>query len=98
MNFDNSEVEETKIELLKTRVFSLDFRGKNELDFFVNFIKELKLLNDAGGYFSVKRNNIHIDITSNRLSELSQYAITPENLEDFLGEHRDRFFELTKAS
>lgn len=98
LNFDNSEIEDAKKELLSLGDFSLNFRGKNELDFFVNFIKELKLLNDTGGYFSVKRNNIHIDITSNRLSELSQYAITPENLEVFLEEHRDKFGGLTKAS
>ena len=54
------------------------------MDFFVAFIKQLKSLNSTGGYFSEKYNNIHINITSNRLSELSQYAITPSSLEEFL--------------
>ena len=55
-------------------MYTLNFRGKNQLDFFVEFVKGLKMLNKAGGYFSTKYNNIHINITSNRLSELSQYG------------------------
>jgi hypothetical protein len=55
-------------------------------------------VNDDGGYFETKYNNIHINLTSNRLSELSQYAVTPPTLEDFLERHKKEFMILTNAS
>jgi hypothetical protein len=66
----------------------LALRGKNQLDFLVAFVMKLKDLNASGGYFSRKLNNVHINITENRLSELSQYAITPPELDSFLERHR----------
>lgn len=60
------------------------FRGKNQLDFFSEIIKKLRDANDRGGFFSRKLDNVHINITNNRLSELSQYAITPDELKAFL--------------
>lgn len=84
LQFNKDDIEEAKNVLNKQGNFSMNFRGKNQLDFFVAFIKQLKSLNSTGGYFSEKYNNIHINITSNRLSELSQYAITPSSLEEFL--------------
>lgn len=88
LQFDESEVEKARKELIKRGNFSLNFRGKNQLDFFIDFIRELKKLSQIDGYFSSNLNNIHINITSNRLSELSQYAITPNSLENFLIEHQ----------
>ena len=88
LEFEEYELEQVKTELIDKGEFSLNFRGKNQLDFFVGFIKELKRLNKTGGYFSKKYNNIHINITSNRLSELSQYAVTPICLEQFLESHK----------
>lgn len=61
----------------------------------MEFVKGLKTLNKAGGYFSTKYNNIHINITSNRLSELSQYAITPICLKEFLENHKIQFATLS---
>lgn len=66
----------------------LVFRGKNQLDFLVSIIMKLKDLNGSGGYFSRKLNNVHINLTENRLSELSQYAVTPPELDSFLERHR----------
>lgn len=63
-------------------------RGKNQLDFLVAIIMKLKELNISGGYFSRKLNNVYITLTDNRLSELSQYAITPPELDAFLEKHR----------
>lgn len=60
------------------------FRGKNQLDFFSEIIKKLRDVNNRGGFFSKKLDNVHINITNNRLSELSQYAITPDELRLFL--------------
>lgn len=62
-------------------------RGKNQLDFLVSIINELKNLNLSGKYFSKRLNNVHINLTDNRLSELSQYAITPPELITFLKQH-----------
>lgn len=66
----------------------LVLRGKNQLDFMVAIIKALKDLNFSGGYFSRKLNNVHINLSDNRLSELSQYAITPPELNEFLEKHK----------
>ena len=94
LQFGIKDIEDAKKKLEEQGNFSLNFRGKNQLDFFVDFVKELKALNIAGGYFSEKYSNIHIDITSNRLSELSQYAITPLSLEQFLDVHLKKFAAL----
>lgn len=91
LDFNDDEISKTRDDLNTKGDFSLNFRGKNQLDFFVTFVKELKRLNEEGGYFSNKCTNVHIDITSNRLSELSQYAITPTILEDFLKKHKRHF-------
>ena len=66
----------------------LVLRGKNQLDFMVSIIKALKDLNLSENYFSKRLNNVHINLTENRLSELSQYAITPPELNEFLERHR----------
>lgn len=95
LEFEEYELDQVKAELIDKGEFSLNFRGKNQLDFFVEFIKELKMLNKAGGYFSKTYNNIHINITSNRLSELSQYAVTPICLEQFLERHKVKFSALS---
>ena len=51
-------------------------------------IKILKDLNAQGGYFSSKLTRVYITISENRLSELSQYAVTPPELAEFLDAHR----------
>lgn len=94
LQFAEEEIELAKNELIEQGSFSSNFRGKNQLDFFVEFINKLKMINDKGGYFSTKHNGIHINITTNRLSELSQYAITPPSLELFLEKHRKKFIAL----
>lgn len=66
----------------------LVLRGKNQLDFMVSLIKILKDLNAQGGYFSSKLTRVYITISENRLSELSQYAVTPPELAEFLDAHR----------
>lgn len=59
--------------------------GKLELHFFRKIIENLKSYNSNGRYFTLKRDNINIDIqSSNILSNLSQYAITTECLVAFL--------------
>ena len=53
------------------------FRGKNQLDFFVKFLDVLKELHNENKFFEKKRTSVTINITNNRLSELSQYADFP---------------------
>lgn len=77
-------------ELRLERAPHLVLRGKNQLDFLVSVVMKLKDLNVSGGYFSEKLNNVRINLTENRLSELSQYAITPPELDSFLERHRPR--------
>lgn len=98
LQFNETEMREAQKELLEKGNFSLNFRGKNQLDFFVGFIKNLKQESVNGGYFASKHNGVHIDITANRLSELSQYAVTPPILEEFLENHRFKVKQLTLVS
>ncbi|MCY7716080.1 DUF4435 domain-containing protein [Bacillus altitudinis] len=59
--------------------------GKFELYFFRKIIENLKCHNNNGQYFTRKLHNINIDIHSNNiLSNLSQYALTPDCLIEFL--------------
>ena len=63
------------------------FRGKNQLDFFVKFLDVLKELHNENKFFEKKRTSVTINITNNRLSELSQYADFPNCLVTFLRNH-----------
>lgn len=94
LRFKEEEIEKAKEELIEKGNFTVNFRGKNQLDFFVEFIRGLKKMNDEGGYFKNKYNNIHINLTLNRLSELSQYAVTPSTLEVFLEKHKKEFMTI----
>lgn len=85
---DAELLETLENELLEESEPQLVFRGKNQLDFLVSIVKKLKALNSSGEYFSATLKNVHINITDNRLSELSQYAITPPELDSFLERHR----------
>lgn len=88
LNADTSVLTKIENEFHLDGNLCINLRGKNQLDFFVAFIKILKDLNSTGGYFSEKLKNVHINLTDNRLSELSQYAITPKELIVFLESHR----------
>lgn len=97
LNFNDDELAQAKQELKDIGDFTINFRGKNQLDFFVEFINQLKSLNKNGGYFKIKHDNVHINITRNRLSELSQYAYTPLILEDFLTKQELKFEKLKNS-
>lgn len=98
LQFQESEIQDAKNVLTKKGDYSTNFRGKNQLDFFVVFINKLKNLNRTGGYFSGQYNSIHINISSNRLSELSQYAITPLTLSEFIEGHWSKLSKLIKSA
>lgn len=63
------------------------FRGKFEFEFLRNVIEDLKRKNRDNVYFSAHRDCVRIDINSNPLSSLCQYADTPECLVDFLSQY-----------
>lgn len=88
LNADSDILDEVENKLHLENNPCLVLRGKNQLDFLVAFVKQLKDLNSSGGYFSRKLNNVHINLSDNRLSELSQYAITPPELDTFLESHK----------
>ncbi len=62
-------------------------RGKNQLDLLVAMIAGFRDANSQGCFFAQELKNVHINISANRLSELSQYAITPPELNEFLSRH-----------
>lgn len=98
LNVSVDEIEHAVSILKRKANYSMDFRGKNQLDFFVAFVMNLKELNCEGGYFSRKINGVSINLTANRLSELSQYARTPEKLEIFLEKHRLKLLEISNQN
>ena len=90
LNAKDEEIQNSIEELTKKGNYSLNFRGKNQLDFFVEFLNKLKSLRKEGKYFKTKY-DVKLNITNNRLSELSQYAVTPPELEKFLNKHKLKF-------
>lgn len=87
LNVDRDKLNTIEEELRSESDPSYILRGKNQLDFYVFMINIFKDLNEKGGYFSEKRKGVSINLTQNRLSELSQYAVTPTELVDFLELH-----------
>lgn len=67
--------------------YSNNFRGKNQLDFLVALISILKNAHNNNVFFEETKTNVSINLTKNRLSELSQYARTPDSLVSFIKNH-----------
>lgn len=88
LQVEDGEVQQAIETIKKQGNYSDFFRGKNQLDFFVTFLKILRKENDNGNFFDYKRKTVTINLTNNRLSELSQYALTPKSLLDFLTNHK----------
>lgn len=97
LNPDKSIIERIEEELSAVDEPNLMFRGKNQLDFFVCLIKFFKDQNSKGGYFSRKLDAVHINLSENRLSELSQYAITPPELINFISTHYEQLCSISQA-
>ncbi len=86
----NDEEMQNAIETIQTKGnYDSCFRGKNQLDFLVALITLLKKANSEKTFFSEIRTCVSINLTNNRLSELSQYARTPDCLTDFLQKHKN---------
>lgn len=87
LSTSDQEIEHAKQELRNRGEFNTVFRGKNQLDFFVKFLELLRDVHNTGNFFEKKRSSVTINITNNRLSELSQYADVPNCLISFLKNH-----------
>lgn len=85
----SDEVLESKIDELKKLDPQVYFRGKFEIDFLYNFIEAIKSeLKKPDGVIK-KRNGVHINISKkNMISELSQYADTPDGLKKYLAKFK----------
>lgn len=92
------EIEECKNNLCQEKDFFRVFRGKNQLDAFVTIIRFLKSSTKKGNYFTQIIQKPKIDITGNRLSELSQYAETPDCLLVFLHKHFEQLQKMCLSS
>ncbi len=88
LSINNDDLEHCKQDLVTKGSYDVLFRGKNQLDFMISILNNLKELNNTTTYFESKLRCVKLNITSNRLSELSQYAITPSCLTTFLDNHR----------
>lgn len=82
------ELDNANKEIVKKGDYSNLFRGKNQLDFMVELINILKSENINGTFFDEKKRCVSINLTGNRLSELSQYAISPKCLCEFIENHK----------
>jgi len=84
MNLNNSDIQMTFEEFKNDGMKFFLFRGKNVLDFFVSFTQLIiaKHNKEANNINGMKKSTLNI--SKNRLSELSQYALTPKCLDDFL--------------
>jgi len=91
LNICTEELNNCKNEIFQRGSFQNQFRGKNQFDFMIALLNDLKNLNNNSSYFSEKLNCVKLNITSNRLSELSQYAITPQCLDLFIENHNKKF-------
>ena len=89
LNVDEIELNRCRSELQEESNKLMRYRGKNQLDFMCIYLNQLKELNNNGKYFSQKHNCVKLNLTANRLSELSQYALTPPCLLRFLELHSE---------
>ena len=88
LNVNDKDVSKA-VEFIRTRGdFVNIFRGKNQIDFLVDLLNILKTANANGEFFSEKRRRVTINLTKNRLSEMSQYATTPNDLINFISNHK----------
>jgi len=87
LNADLAVIDEIEGKLRLESDLDNVLRGKNQLDLLVTMIGCFKDANSQGGFFSRELEHVRINISGNRLSELSQYAITPPELNEFLARH-----------
>lgn len=85
LNVTDLDIEEAKLRLLKLGNPSDVFRGKNQLDFLIAFIDQLvRRKNDI---FEKIPTSVDINPNQNALGDLSRYAQTPAELENFIKKH-----------
>lgn len=88
LKISNEELHQGKEELKMIGDYNNTFRGKNQFYFLIKFINYLKLLHNNGDFFCRKRKAVKIVIDNNGLSQLSQYAVFPDDLIKFIVYHK----------
>lgn len=88
LKITNEELHKGKEELKRIGDYNNIFRGKNQFYFLIKFINYLKVLNNKEEFFSRKRKAVKIVVDNNGLSQLSQYALFPNDLLKFIANHR----------
>lgn len=87
LSAEESEINEAMDEIRSKGDYKNLFRGKNQLDFFIKLINLLKQASKTDFYtFEHPKSTINVD--SNALSSLSQYALTPNCLKCFISNHK----------
>jgi len=73
------------------RKYSMQFRGKQQIEFFKTFLMKLKEdRTSRNPIFFGYRGNVFLTLSANCISEISQYADTPDCLTTFLSLTRNR--------
>lgn len=88
LSASKAELSTSVDKILSVGDFANRFRGKNQLDFFVTLIRKFKDAHESSRFFTEKRRCVNINLTDNRLSELSQYAVFPRCLREFIEIHK----------
>ena len=77
--------------ILATGDLSKFCRGKNQLEFFEEYIR--LLIDKKDEYFENKNLSVNLDNNTNKLSLFCKYAYTPKKLIDFIKLHYEKFIE-----
>lgn len=85
LNVTSQDINEAKFRLSNFGNPSDVFRGKNQLDFLIAFINQLSQKKNE--IFEKKPTSVKINPNQNALGDLSKYAKTPSELEDFIKKH-----------
>nr|DAV77332.1 MAG TPA: Protein of unknown function (DUF4435) [Caudoviricetes sp.] len=90
----DANISETNINIYKEIILATDnlsnvCRGKNQLEFFEEYIK--LLIDKKDEYFENKNISINLDDNTNKLSLFCKYAYTPKKLIDFIKLHYKEF-------
>ena len=84
------EVSETDIDKYKNKLLDENlFRGKYQIEFLKDILKDLIVKNKQGTYFETSLEAVYINPDINILGTLSVYADTPKSLKDFLSSYKN---------
>lgn len=89
--FNIEEVEKISEEFSKNKNRTLLFRGKNQLHFYQKYLDIMMREIKRNGYFKNYSRKVSINVNTDSLSTLSEYAETSPKLIEFLTEYRKAY-------